>query len=103
MTPRFPRSRRFIPHTPSFSTKPSRLTLGTAAATVAVAAGIAVGVSASPGPAPAVFSGLAAVSAAGSTQTGRAASHATGLAVRGLQTAGLAASSASRLPVIAAA
>lgn len=103
MTPRFPRSRRFIPHTPTFSAKPSRLTLGTAAATVAVAAGIAVAVSASPGPAPAAFSGLAAVSAAGSTQTGQAAGHTTRLAVRGLQSAGPAAASASKLPVIAAA
>ncbi len=103
MTPRFSRSRRFIPHTPSFNAKPSRLTLGTAAATVAVAAGIAVAVSASPGPAPAAFSGLAAVSAAGSTQTGRAASHTTRLAVSGLQSAGPAAASASKLPVIAAA
>ncbi len=103
MTPRFPRSRRFIPNITSFSAKPSRLTLGTAAATVAVAAGIAVGVSASPGPAPAAFSGLAAVSAAGSTQTGRTAGHTTRLAVRRLQSAGPAAASASKLPVIAAA
>jgi hypothetical protein len=99
VTPHFPRSRRFTPYTPPFKAKPSRLTLGSAAATVAVAAGIAVAVSTSPGPAPAAFSGLAAVSAAGSTQTG----HTTRLAVRGLQSAGPAAASASKLPVIAAA
>ncbi|MHB1594466.1 MAG: hypothetical protein ACYCO9_03630 [Streptosporangiaceae bacterium] len=58
------------PNRSRLAAKPSRLTIGAAAATAVVAAGLAIAVSAGPDPAPGAFSNLAAVSRATSGQAG---------------------------------